>query len=665
MLVTGDQRQNMWKTPMCEKVDPDTKLMDLQSNHQENSPKTCHLPQSRTLSMSDKCYMNQHLLPAVVESHPSPLLYQLLMIHKLYSQKDQLGPDNHSDNCAGTENTNDNKDKIPQMDTIQPLDLSTKNTTDLNITSKHDTDSYQEQGIKSGKHLPQKNSEKPAGLQLLSTCSEMMDYKRTDREISDEKLHPLITRHIKDGPDIITEFISGKIKQYGKKKRKRHLTKYWELSEKEAKIQSKMSKLQNKYAKIKHKLKRLEKTKEDSLKTEYVLTDENAFMTETERDCMPGMNSIKYDNKSVNSPTYIDNEQKQPVIKDQIIMDMINDGGCSIPDPSSLTDDELVTSVPDPCTLTDDDLVSGAPVLLRKDGVYHPGSLRCIMPPDIYGVLVTRDRGNKPVILPKEELITDVIHDLRPKTVSELEVGTRVCAFWSSKIPFLHPGTVTGPDIEENFVIIELDDGDCRDIHIDQVRYIPGNSCPQKRERQAKNETKAEDCQNTSDKEYNRRMESQEDACQNQGRITQPKIPWSWADAGQKLSPKARNVYHHTIQRNSEMISVGDCAVFTSVGESSRPYIGRIDSMWQTTAWGMKVRVQWLYHKAEVIRESGEEDMKTEDDLALFSSNHYDENNVQTISHKCQVLRQGQTGDGYYIVGEYDPIHKIVIQSQL
>ena len=40
---------------------------------------------------------------------------------------------------------------------------------------------------------------------------------------------------------------------------------------------------------------------------------------------------------------------------------------------------------------------------------------------------------------------------------------------------FLHPGTVTGPDTDSNYVVIQLDDGDSRDIHIDQVRYLPHN----------------------------------------------------------------------------------------------------------------------------------------------------------------------------------------------
>ena len=40
---------------------------------------------------------------------------------------------------------------------------------------------------------------------------------------------------------------------------------------------------------------------------------------------------------------------------------------------------------------------------------------------------------------------------------------------------YLHPGTVAGPDIDKDYVIIQLDDGDCRDIHIDQVRFLPEN----------------------------------------------------------------------------------------------------------------------------------------------------------------------------------------------
>ena len=65
--------------------------------------------------------------------------------------------------------------------------------------------------------------------------------------------------------------------------------------------------------------------------------------------------------------------------------------------------------------------------------------------------------------------------EIKPDDAKELRVGARVCAFWSNKMNYLHPGTVAGPDIDENFVILQLDDGDSRDIHVDQVRFLPHN----------------------------------------------------------------------------------------------------------------------------------------------------------------------------------------------
>ena len=65
--------------------------------------------------------------------------------------------------------------------------------------------------------------------------------------------------------------------------------------------------------------------------------------------------------------------------------------------------------------------------------------------------------------------------DIKPPTIEDLKLGTRVCAFWSSKMTCLHPGIIVGHELEEGFVIIQHDDGDCRDIHVDQVRYLPEN----------------------------------------------------------------------------------------------------------------------------------------------------------------------------------------------
>ena len=64
---------------------------------------------------------------------------------------------------------------------------------------------------------------------------------------------------------------------------------------------------------------------------------------------------------------------------------------------------------------------------------------------------------------------------MKPRSVSDLKVGDRVCAFWSNQMNYLHPGTVAAPDSDQDFVIIQLDDGDSRDIHINQVRLLPEN----------------------------------------------------------------------------------------------------------------------------------------------------------------------------------------------
>ena len=101
--------------------------------------------------------------------------------------------------------------------------------------------------------------------------------------------------------------------------------------------------------------------------------------------------------------------------------------------------------------------------------------------------------------------------------------------------------------------------------------------------------------------------------------------------------------------------------------------------MWETTAGNMRVQVMWFYHPAEVegtaVGGGRVEDIKREG--ALFSSSHYDENDVQTISHKCQVLRcedfthlassgklDMESNDTYYLAGEYDPVEGTIVFKQ-
>ncbi|TMW47682.1 hypothetical protein DOY81_007230 [Sarcophaga bullata] len=148
---------------------------------------------------------------------------------------------------------------------------------------------------------------------------------------------------------------------------------------------------------------------------------------------------------------------------------------------------------------------------------------------------------------------------------------------------------------------------------------------------------------------------------------------WGWLGTayckfGNKGSKgRIRKQFYKTIKRGKETITVGDCAVFLSTGRPDRPYIGRIESMWENSVNNKIVRVRWFYHPEETI---GCPNLKYPG--ALFESPHEDENDVQTISHRCEVLefnryynkfgsdsKQYQSiydnNDTYYLAGYYNP----------
>ncbi|XP_058130076.1 protein winged eye [Anopheles ziemanni] len=143
---------------------------------------------------------------------------------------------------------------------------------------------------------------------------------------------------------------------------------------------------------------------------------------------------------------------------------------------------------------------------------------------------------------------------------------------------------------------------------------------------------------------------------------------WAWCGKGYRRSAgRVKKQFYKSIQRGKETISVGDSAVFLSTGRPDRPYIGHIESMWETSTNNMVVRVKWFYHPEETqdcpnLKYPG----------ALFQSPHEDENDVQTISHKCEVLALREytakfgadpkqyssiydNNDTYYLAGYYDP----------
>ena len=59
--------------------------------------------------------------------------------------------------------------------------------------------------------------------------------------------------------------------------------------------------------------------------------------------------------------------------------------------------------------LTETKLRDGQRILTRVGGHFYPGRITEISPPDIYGILVDRERGNKPHICSREEVLSKAV----------------------------------------------------------------------------------------------------------------------------------------------------------------------------------------------------------------------------------------------------------------
>ncbi|KAM7381906.1 hypothetical protein PAMA_012658 [Pampus argenteus] len=142
---------------------------------------------------------------------------------------------------------------------------------------------------------------------------------------------------------------------------------------------------------------------------------------------------------------------------------------------------------------------------------------------------------------------------------------------------------------------------------------------------------------------------------------------WKWSGNPTQrrgLKGKARKLFYKAIVRGKETVRVGDCAVFLSPGRPQLPYVGRVESLWESWSSSMVVRVKWFYHPEETRLGKRHRDGKN----ALYQSSHEDENDVQTISHRCQVVSRTEydhmirehkpssmSNDLFYLAGTYEP----------
>ncbi|CAH1708038.1 unnamed protein product [Aphis gossypii] len=151
---------------------------------------------------------------------------------------------------------------------------------------------------------------------------------------------------------------------------------------------------------------------------------------------------------------------------------------------------------------------------------------------------------------------------------------------------------------------------------------------------------------------------------------------WKWSGDSYKRPGRGGNkkTFYKSISRGDETISIGDCAVFLSSGQLDRPFIGKVNSMWETNQEKMQVKVFWFYHPEETASDfTGNLPYPG----ALFKSPHNDINDVQSIMNGCQVVSIEEfssivekdakrlkniyvNNDLFYLAGDYEPVMKMI-----
>ena len=60
--------------------------------------------------------------------------------------------------------------------------------------------------------------------------------------------------------------------------------------------------------------------------------------------------------------------------------------------------------------LSDSDLTDGLRILILQEGRFWPARLNSTQLPDVYGVVVEKQRGNRPLILPRDDLLKEAVN---------------------------------------------------------------------------------------------------------------------------------------------------------------------------------------------------------------------------------------------------------------
>ncbi|CAB4054476.1 unnamed protein product [Lepeophtheirus salmonis] len=123
--------------------------------------------------------------------------------------------------------------------------------------------------------------------------------------------------------------------------------------------------------------------------------------------------------------------------------------------------------------LSAEDLKDGLKLLMLNDGRFWPARLNSTRLPDVYGIVMEKQRGNRPQILPRDDILQECIMEVKPENKKQIPPGTRVCVYWSSAYNCLFSRVLWKNN--ESLIQVDLDDGDRRDVDISNVRMLPYN----------------------------------------------------------------------------------------------------------------------------------------------------------------------------------------------
>ena len=345
------------------------------------------------------------LSPPLLQSPPHPLdfplLYHLLMLQNYCHQNYQEFYEQPQ--TASREHPED----VIINHISEPLDLSSKSESDSNSVSGFLTEDNK---ISYDESIKQ---------------SEEVEVVFKD-DIKDRTVAQL---GLKKEEESVKDFVSRKIKEHSKHDSSTDVKRFVsEANLREKDIEKKMTKIKKKYCHINNKIRKLDERKlklktpsnPPKAKSQPFFANDDLKIVDDINHTTIAQNITNVTKTEPPSPSPIEKETVQRKLSFDEIVSTKSDAKENSDNSEEVTvESDNATKVQndpaqsDPIYLDPESLRDSDRVLLLQDAVLHPGRLSVILAPDIYGVKVDRERGNRPHILSREELLIRAVRDVR------------------------------------------------------------------------------------------------------------------------------------------------------------------------------------------------------------------------------------------------------------